>query len=351
MGLQLNAQPSQGAIMPRSGSYYIQSAISYGRNDNGCWERPGGGDKAYKGENIRIWKKDNAKTKLFSFKSDGSSNGWYKIVVNGESSLVADVAGGDLSQNGGNIGFWEENGGANQRFLFHHMANGRFKIYTAEGKIVNLANNNDNDDNNVQIWDDHDSPHCEWFIVGSDGNKFVPEENTDANMSVIGSEVYPHMSYRIQSAMSYGRSDKGYLEFPGSNWIVKGNKMGIWTKDDAPNKIFEFEKSDNGLYYIISSAEVNGAIDCEGGSTSNGTKLHLWDTDTGNPAQQFYLKHINGGRYKIYHRSGKVVCLVDNSNDNDGNKVHIWDDHDMMSTEWYILDRSGNPVEPRHMGM
>lgn len=61
-----------------------------------------------------------------------------------------------------------------------------------------------------------------------------------------------------------------------------------------------------------------------------------------NPNQHFYLKHLGGGRYKIYHKSGKVVCLKDNKNDNNGNPVHLWDDHNSISTEWHFISAEDN---------
>ena len=58
----------------------------------------------------------------------------------------------------------------------------------------------------------------------------------------------------------------------------------------------------------------------------------------------FYLKHLGKGRFKIFHRSGKVVCLNDNKNDGNGNKVHIWDNHGAISTEWYLINSASGKV-------
>ncbi|PWH82215.1 hypothetical protein [Brumimicrobium oceani] len=53
----------------------IQSAVHYGRNAGGCWENPGGGSLAAKGDNIRVWTLDNALTKRFTL-VETDEQGW-----------------------------------------------------------------------------------------------------------------------------------------------------------------------------------------------------------------------------------------------------------------------------------
>ncbi len=340
MGISIitDAQPTSGAKLPTGKKIIIQSAVHYGRGGGGCWEKPGGGSMAVKGDNIRVWDIDNAATKRFTLVESGGK-GWYEIYIGNIKTSRIDVAGGK-SANGTNVLIWEKNGKDNQKFLFKYLGYGRYKIYTKTGKIVNLKNYGAANGTNVQIWNDHDGLHNEWYLLDALTQRLIePTGSTILDIVELKGVKITSDTYYIQSAMSYGRSNNGYLEFPGNDWNKKGNMMGIWTKDSNPNKLFKFEKPRRSAYYNIRAARSNnGVIDCKGGRTDKGTPLQLWEIGDNNQAQQFYLKHLDNGRFKIYHKSGKVICLKDNRHDNNGNKVHLWDDHNAITTNWYLIN-------------
>ncbi|MDY0131526.1 MAG: RICIN domain-containing protein [Desulforegulaceae bacterium] len=342
MGINLNALPLSGATLPTGKKLIIQSAVNYGRDAGGCWEKAGGGSLATKGDNIRVWTLDNAATKRFTL-VQSNETGWYEIYIGDLKSSRVDAASGKLNK-GDNIHIWETNRSKAQKFLFSHLGNGRYKIYTKNGRIVNLEDQQAKNGTNIQLWDDHDGLHNEWYLLDNSTRAAVKPlgHNTIAEKSLKGTEVPPYKFY-IQSAMSYGRSNRGYLEFPGKDWNYKGNTMDIWTKDSGLNKLFKFEKPYHSSHYIIRAAHSgDGVIDCRGGKTTDGTPLHLWTKGNNNQAQQFYLKHLGSGRFKIYHKSGKVVCLKNNKTDKNGNKVHIWKDHNSITTEWYLINAYTN---------
>ncbi|PWH82214.1 hypothetical protein DIT68_14000 [Brumimicrobium oceani] len=188
--------------------------------------------------------------------------------------------------------------------------------------------------------------HNEWYLLDASTKKAIkPTESATTEAAALKGVKVPEGVYYIQSGMSYGRNDNGYLQFPGKNpdWYRKGNLMTIWNKDANPNKKFHFEKGHNSEYYTITSGEhqYRGiAMDCKGGKTDKGTPIHGWETNTNNAAQQFYLEHLGNGRFKIFHKSGKVVCLKDNKHNNNGNPVHLWDNHNAITTEWYLINSS-----------
>ncbi len=339
------AQSFTGSIMPTHKKFLIQSAISYNRNNEGFWERQGGGSSVNKGDNIRIWTLDGAETKRFTL-VESSQKGYYEIICGPNTGYRVDVSGGKLSQNGTNIQIYTKNGTESQKFLFRHLGNGKYKIFTKEGLIVNLKTaGSSNNGNNIQIWKDHDAIHNEWYILDAVTKKpIIPEgKNMIGSAPVKGTKMPTENRFYIQSAMNYGRNQTGFLEFAGKDpsWNTTGAIMDVWTKDNNPNKLFRISKTRDAEYYTIHSASsTNGVMDCKDGKSDKGTPLQLWTISENNHAQQFYFKHLGNGRYKIYHRSGKVVCLKDNKNTNNGNRVHLWDDHNAITTEWYLIDSS-----------
>lgn len=160
----------RGSVMPTTGRYQIQSAMSYGRNKNGYWDMKG--EKPEKGSNIQIWTLgNNSLDQNFSFVRHGE---FYQIQTTNE-NLVVDVAGAK-SDKGTNIGVWQRNNQSSQDFYFKHLGNGRFKIYNKNGNIVNLKSQDNNNGNNVQTWSDHDGIHNEWYIIPVSGTKpYIPK--------------------------------------------------------------------------------------------------------------------------------------------------------------------------------
>jgi uncharacterized protein (TIGR02145 family) len=64
------------------------------------------------------------------------------------------------------VKIWDKNGQNNQKFLFQHLGNGRFKIYDRNsGKALCLAGRKNSNGTNVHIWDDHNGPWMEWYLI------------------------------------------------------------------------------------------------------------------------------------------------------------------------------------------
>jgi hypothetical protein len=337
------AQPSVGAVLPIGKKILIQSAVSYGRNHEGFWEKPGGGAMVSKGDNIRIWSLDGAPSKRFSLLKS-PRKGWYEIGVSNNPEARVDVSGGKF-QKGSNIQIWEKNGTASQQFLFKHLGGGKYKIYTKQGKCINLKDpNSSKNGNNVQIWDDRNELHNEWYLLDAKTNQpILPIRNTTTSSAEVKGTPIEMGTYYIQSAMSFNRSNKGFMELPGKESVFykKGNQIGIWTKDSNPNKLFVIKKNrETGYYNLFCGGKYNGqlVLDLKDGKAVKGTPAHAW-TKHGGASQDFFFKYLGKGRFKICPRTGGVLCLKDNKNDNNGNKVHVWDDHTAISTEWYLINK------------
>lgn len=342
--------------MPEGEVFYIQSAYAHGRSKKAYWDI-GGVNEVAKGKQLKVWTLDGGRDREFKIVKS-SQDGYYELQIGNWNSRV-DIKGGK-NDNGTPLHVWEPHGGANQRFLFHHLGNGRFKIYTASGKVVCLKHKNDDNGNPLHIWNDHNSMNVEWYLINKDTKKtFVPSDKDVAGTNIVGDVMKENEQFYIQSAVSYDRSTKGYWDLSGKCMNVKdnstyknGNNLKIWTKDEGVDRYFCFVKAgDTGYYNIKANCGSDFSVDLQSGNTSNGGNIHIWKTNFSNPNQQFYFKHLGNGRFKIYHRSGKVLCLKGGGADDNGTNIHVWNDHNKASTEWYILSRFGDkpyiPEEPK----
>ncbi len=341
--------------LPEGSVFYIQSAYAYGRSSNAYWDIGGVNDVA-KGENLKIWKLDDGRDREFKI-IKSPQEGYYELQIGNWNSRV-DIEGGNEAK-GVPIQVWEPNHSTAQRFLFHHLGGGRFKIFTTSGKVVCLKNHNEDNGNPIHLWNDHNGIYVEWYLVHKDTKKaFVPSANDIISPKLQGVEMPEEKQMLIQSALSYGRSNNGYWDVPGKCYNINDGKvlknganLQVWSKDEGVDRFFGFEKAGNtGFYNIKANAHSSFSVDLFGGKTANGSNVGIYETDVNNPNQQFYFKHLGNGRYKIYHRSGKILCLKGGASDDNGTNVHLWDDHNKAATEWYILSRGGSPYIPADGG-
>ncbi len=322
--------------MPVGKSFIIQSAQNIGRNSNGCWDLPGkyySESEFVEGKNIVIWTLDNGPDRLFTI-MDSPQSGYYEIMVGKHSVARVDIKGAQ-QKDGTDIQIWKDLNKSSQRFLFSHLGNGRFKIYTTEGKIVNLQNANSNNGNKVRIWKDHDGLHNEWFLLDPVTKKpFIPKGVV--KVTAMGDKP-PVGEYIVQSAVSHGRGANGCWDFPGEGFSRKNNEnLQVWFLDKLyADRKFRFTLSPSGQYYNINISHTGFCVDLTGGKSANGSNIASWISN-GGPNQEFYFKHLGNGRYKIYSRNGKILSLK-TCGDNNGNNIHLWQDNNSIQSEWFFI--------------
>ena len=333
---------AQVASMPVGRSFIIQSAQNYGRDGNGCWDVSGSyssESQFIKGKNIQLWTMANKPDRFFTIKSS-SQQGFYEIMVGKHSVARVDISGGNQKK-GANIHLWDDNNSTAQRFSFKHMGNGRFKIYTTKGKIINLNTQSSKNGTNVQLWNDHNGIHNEWFLLDADTRQaYIPTSTVKYTLK--GAKM-PHKSYYIQSAVSYGRTSAGYWDIPGNGTskLNNGANLQIWSKGNAQDRKYTFVKNANGQYYNIKIGSTNYFVDLIGGKTKNASNIAAWSKN-GKTNQDFYLQHLGNGRFKIHHISGKIVALAGGAKEKNGTNIHLWDDHNAVQAEWYLIDAATN---------
>ena len=171
--LQLHSQtPTE---MPTGKKFYIQSAINYGKNNGGYWDVPGYPNEIQKGSNIQVFDLDEGHDRTFTLHRS-SPEGYYEIQIGNTSRSRIDIQGAGKG-NGTSVKTWDRNGKDHQRFLFHHLGNGRFKIFDKNsGKAICLAGRSNSNRSNVHIWDDHNGPWMEWYLIDVQTKKpFIPK--------------------------------------------------------------------------------------------------------------------------------------------------------------------------------
>ncbi len=346
---------NSAAVMETGKQYLIQSAMNYGRDNGGYMDVPGTPTLINKGSNIQVWNLDNGMDRKFTL-NNSNETGYYEILVGSTQEARLDVDNGS-TKNGTNVHVWEKNGGNTQKFTFLHLGNGRFKILDRNGKIITLSNRSSANGANVLIWDNQDGVWAEWYLIDANTKKAYIPASTVAyeETKVIGDPIPTGQNFWIQSVMNYGRDMGGCWDLPGSeDKMVQGSNIQVWTIDGGKDRFFRVEKKFDSPYYQIYVGNLSdGVVDLSGGDTKDGSNIKMWKANN-NQAQDFYFKHLGEGRYKIYHRSGKIINLDSRKNEN-GTNVHLWSDHEGIQNEWYFVNPTtkkayvpglGKPAEP-----
>ena len=144
--------------------------------------------------------------------------------------------------------------------------------------------------------------------------------------------------FYIQSAINYGLNNGGYWDIPGKpGAIQRGSNIQVWTLDDGHDRIFTIiESPEKGYYELQVGNTANSRVDISGGKRDDATNVQTWDRNGQSP-QRFLFQHLDNGRFKIFDRNGRALCLARRSSAN-GSNVHIWGDHNGAWMEWYLID-------------
>lgn len=182
MGIKAQT-PSEVPVGPET-RFHIQSAMNFGKNNGGYWDVPEvfqPNMSIPRGSNIQVYDLDVHHDRYFTF-YPSSVPGYYEIQVGLTNETRIDIQGakGPGTPNGSNVQVWDRTDLTNQRFMLHHLGNGRFKIYDQNsGKVLCLAGRSNSNRTNVHIWDDHNGAWMEWYLIDVKTKKpFVPYSKT-----------------------------------------------------------------------------------------------------------------------------------------------------------------------------
>lgn len=183
--------------------------------------------------------------------------------------------------------------------------------------------------------------------------RMLTREWKKTERATLKGEEIPRGTYYIKSVKA-GNSDNGYFDITYDHgkkkWKMKGQRLQIWTKDNSGAKQYKFHRNNYLSYYIITPASDHRyALDLKGRGRNKRTPIHLWRLHKG-ASQQFYFKHVGGGKFVIIPKTNQRMCLAlkDNKNANKGNKVHLWTYSNSPSKQWYLINvKTGKKYIPK----
>ena len=328
-------------LIPKGEAFYIQSAQEYGKSDKGYWDIPGGEENIREKAQIKIWQLGDAQKDRRYVIENSTIPGYVKIHIEGVAGYL-DIECGN-NDNGAKLIIYGPHTGWNQNYLFKYMGNGKFKIFSQNGKVICLSGRSSENGTALNMWDDHNGAWMEWVLISTKTKK--PLLLDEKIKELAGSKSENMNGIRpvyIQSATCYGKNEKGYFDVPGNSEPKSGNNIQTWALDFGPDRKYEIFPSSSSIgYYNISIAGNNKLlVDVSGGVDKNGTSIGLYELNN-TISQNYSFKHLGNGRFKIIAQNGKVVCISRDNWEN-GSNVAIWQDHDGPWMEWYLIDVETN---------
>ncbi len=119
--------------------------------------------------------------------------------------------------------------------------------------------------------------------------------------------------------------------------ISKGLMLSSAFYSPQSESVFRFDKDPYELYYKIILGHSNqNAVDLITDILQSNQSLSVNTINYGS-GQNFYLKYVGNGRYKIFHCSGKVVTISFNKY-NDSSNAILTDDINSPESEWVFVD-------------
>jgi hypothetical protein len=233
--------------IPTGKKFYIQSAMNYGKNNGGYWDVPGYPKEIQKGSNIQVYDFDEGHDRTFSMHFR-DSDGYYEIKIGNTINSRIDIQGGE-TKNGTSVKTWTRNHRNNQMFLFHHLGNGKFKIFDKNsGKIICLKGRSNANGTNVHIWDNHNGPSVEWYLIDANTKKpFTPNAHNNKIPKPTGRVIVPN-GYNMDNVVV-----KFYLKkYVTAPLTTKPNANGYYSFPDA-----EIDDED---YVGVVLAEADGLV-------------------------------------------------------------------------------------------
>ncbi len=181
------AKTNTGADMNGIRTFYIQSALTYGKSLDGFFDVPGVSAPAG-GNNIQLWGlTDRGSDRKYRINTANNNLSFYNICVADNPNLNVDIAGG-VNTDGANIQLYEKNNSSAQDFIFKYMGNGKFKIINANGKVICTNGRESKNGTNVLVWTDHEGPWMEWYLIDTETNEpFIPNNEKKNNITDITS--------------------------------------------------------------------------------------------------------------------------------------------------------------------
>jgi glucosylceramidase len=188
---------------------------------------------------------------------------------------------------------------------------------------------------------------------GLNGTATVIDQNTGASNQQFIVDLQSDGTYRIRTALSGTRP----IELP--NGVTdNGTKVKLWDDNSGAAQRWYFIPMGDGWYKIAPKSDMGKGIDLDGGAgaTSNGTAVQVWDyLDGTNQQWKFapataptYSTSLANGTYRITprHATGSAMEVL-NSNSANGAQIDISTYSDTANQKFLLEKQSDNSYSIR----
>ena len=258
-------------------------------------------------------------------------DGTYKIVLANAPTQSLTVDGGKTSD-GANVHIWKYANTSQQQFELKYDGNGYYAIIPIHsGKRIDIAGRGN--EANVDQWSDNG---------GNENQKWAIVKSASGNYNLISQRQNLYLdAYR--SGTADGTNIEVYEKSGGIGQEFKLQKIEI-------ENIVGEKTVEDGTYKIVLANAPTQSLTVDGGKTSDGANVHIWEY-LNTPQQQFNLVYDGDGYYEIIPiHSGKRLDIAGSANEanvdqwsnNGGNDNQKWVIRESASGNYNIISKRKN---------
>ena len=164
---------------------------------------------AHDGSLVQVWTSNGCNNQKFKFVKEGEetptgtktiNDGTYQIQTAEDTSKVVDI-GGSSTQDGTNIGVWENSSTANQKFNIKYVGDGYYTITATHANTsIELANGTTIIGTKITQYANNGSDAQKWIIKeAGNGEYYIISKNSELYMTVENEEVKEGANLTIQN--------------------------------------------------------------------------------------------------------------------------------------------------------
>lgn len=322
---------------------------------------------AHDGSLVQVWTSNGCNNQKFKFVKEGEetptgtktiNDGTYQIQTAEDTSKVVDI-GGSSTQDGTNIGVWENSSTANQKFNIKYRNDGYYTISAMHsGKYIDVAGSSKQNGATVDQWEYHGGNNQQWvirdagngyyYIISKCNGLYLTVDNGKIVTSKLNNSSSQKFKLTVPTAMKGTKTleDGTYtiasvantrlvIDIPHSS-KDNGEKIGLWKNGKTANQKFNIKYVGDG-YYTITATHANTSIELANGTTIIGTKITQY-ANNGSDAQKWIIKEAGNGEYYIISKNSELYMTVENEEVKEGANLTIQNYSGRVAQKFTITD-------------
>lgn len=322
---------------------------------------------AHDGSLVQVWTSNGCNNQKFKFVKDGEetptgtktiNDGTYQIQTAEDTSKVVDI-GGSSTQDGTNIGVWENSSTANQKFNIKYRNDGYYTISAMHsGKYIDVAGSSKQNGATVDQWEYHGGNNQQWvirdagngyyYIISKCNGLYLTVDNGRIVTSKLNNSSSQKFKLTVPTAMKGTKTleDGTYtiasvantrlvIDIPHSS-KDNGEKIELWKNGKTANQKFNIKYVGDG-YYTITATHANTSIELANGTTIIGTKITQY-ANNGSDAQKWIIKEAGNGEYYIISKNSELYMTVENEEVKEGANLTIQNYSGRVAQKFTITD-------------